>query len=44
MKNSVLRVHPKDNVLVALKNLSKGETIGFNGHEIYITGNISCQA
>jgi hypothetical protein len=25
MKNSVLKVHPKDNVLVALKNLAKGE-------------------
>ena len=33
MKYSVLKVHPKDNVLVALKNLAKGETISFNEEE-----------
>ena len=31
MKQTVLKVHPKDNVLVALKNLSKGETVQYNG-------------
>lgn len=31
MAQRVLQVHPKDNVLVALKNLSKGEEITFNG-------------
>jgi altronate hydrolase len=31
MKQIVLKVHPKDNVLVALKDLSKGETIPWNG-------------
>src|ERR1700733_9640892 len=27
MKQNVLKVHPKDNVLVALQNLAKGDTI-----------------
>jgi len=31
MKHRVLKVHPNDNVLVALQNLSKGETISYNG-------------
>ena len=33
MKHSVLKVHPKDNVIVALTNLSKGETISFEGFD-----------
>ena len=40
MKQSVLKVHPKDNVLVALKNLTKGETIQFNGGEYLLSDNI----
>lgn len=35
MKHRVLKVHPKDNVLVALQNLSKGETIQY-GDEKYV--------
>ncbi|MGZ8541866.1 MAG: UxaA family hydrolase, partial [Chitinophagaceae bacterium] len=35
MKQKVLKIHPKDNVLVALQNLSKGETIQY-GNEAYI--------
>lgn len=31
MKQIVLKVHPKDNVLVALRDLAKGETIPYNG-------------
>lgn len=31
MKQKVLQVHPKDNVLVALTDLQKGETIEYNG-------------
>jgi len=31
VKHKVLKVHPKDNVIVALTNLSKGETISFEG-------------
>ena len=38
MKQTVLKVHPKDNVLVALKNLSKGETVQYN-EEIYTLAN-----
>src|SRR6476620_6201922 len=33
MKQVVLKIHPKDNVLVALKNLAKGEAISFEGEE-----------
>jgi altronate hydrolase len=36
MKQIVLKVHPKDNVLVALRDLAKGETVSHNGQE-YIT-------
>lgn len=31
MKNSVLKIHPADSVLIALKNLASGETINYNG-------------
>jgi altronate hydrolase len=31
MKHSVIKIHPKDNVLVALKDLAKGQEIIFNG-------------
>jgi altronate hydrolase len=34
MKQTVLKVHPNDNVLVALKNLSRGETVRY-GDETY---------
>lgn len=40
MKGSVLKVHPKDNVLVALKNLTKGEKISYNGDEYILQDNI----
>src|SRR6187455_2697613 len=33
MKQVVLKIHPDDNVLVALKTLPKGETIRFEGEE-----------
>jgi altronate hydrolase len=36
MKNSVLKVHPDDNVLVALRNLAKGETISFHDQEVIL--------
>lgn len=35
MRQRVLKVHPSDNVLVALTNLSKGETIAYN-NESYV--------
>jgi altronate hydrolase len=33
VKKIVLKVHPKDNVLVALRDLAKGETVSYNGEE-----------
>ncbi|MDP4261706.1 MAG: altronate dehydratase family protein [Bacteroidota bacterium] len=33
MKQIVLKVHPKDNVLVALRDLGKGEAILYNGEQ-----------
>jgi hypothetical protein len=33
MKRSVLKIHPADNVLVALKSLGKGEKNPFEGKE-----------
>ena len=40
MKQRVLHIHPKDNVLVALHNLTKHEIIIFNGEEIFLTEDI----
>ena len=37
MNNRVLQLDPRDNVLIALSNLSKGETITFDG-ESYVLG------
>jgi altronate hydrolase len=31
MKTKVLKVHPNDNVIVALQNLQRGETVQLNG-------------
>jgi altronate hydrolase len=36
MKNIVLKVHPKDNVIVALRNLEAGEVIEFEGQTYQI--------
>jgi altronate hydrolase len=38
MKKVILKVHPKDNVLVALTNLSKGAVVAYNG-EVYTLQN-----
>lgn len=40
MKQKILKIHPKDNVLVALQNLAKGETIVYNGEEFFLQENI----
>lgn len=40
MKQVVLKVHPNDNVLVALKNLAKGEAIAFENDEYVLQENI----
>jgi altronate hydrolase len=36
MKQTVLKVHPKDNVLVALRDLAKGDTISYNGGQFTV--------
>ena len=38
--NQILKVHPDDNVLVALSNLSAGESIKYNGTNIKLADNI----
>ena len=43
MKHKVLKVNPKDNVIVALTNLSKGETISFEGEEYILQDNINAK-
>lgn len=43
MKHTVLKVHPKDNVLVALQNLSKGDTIAYNGSEYILQNDIAAK-
>lgn len=41
MKQNVLKVHPTDNVLVALKDLKQGETINFENESITLTEDIA---
>lgn len=43
MKHKVLKVHPKDNVIVALTNLSKGETVSFNGSDYILQDNVGAK-
>ena len=43
MKHKVLKVHPKDNVIVALANLSKGDKIVFEGNEYLLQDNINAK-
>ena len=40
MKYKVLKVHPKDNVIVALTNLTKGEIISFEGTDYLLLEDI----
>src|SRR5215218_9668796 len=37
MNHRVTKVHPDDNVLVALTNLEKGEKVSYNGTEYILT-------
>ena len=39
----ILRVHPKDNVLVALQNLDKGEVIQFEGQTYLLPGAVKAK-
>ena len=43
MKHRVLKVNPKDNVLVALSNLKKGETISFEGENYVLQDDINAK-
>ena len=43
MKHKVLKVHPKDNVIVALANLSKGDKISFEGEDYVLQDNITAK-
>lgn len=43
MKRNVLKVHPGDNVLVALQNLAKGELVNYNGEEYVLRDNIGAK-
>jgi altronate hydrolase len=43
MKRNVLKVHPKDNVLVALQNLVKGQQVGYEGSEYTLQDNIGAK-
>jgi altronate hydrolase len=43
MKHKVLKVHPKDNVIVALTNLKKGETISFQGNDYVLQDDINAK-
>jgi altronate hydrolase len=43
MKQFVLKIHPKDNVLVALKNLTKGDTVEYKDEKYTVTDDISAK-
>lgn len=43
MKKKVLKVHEDDNVVVALTNLSKGETVSLNGQEYTLQEDITAK-
>ena len=43
MKHKVLKVHPKDNVIVALTDLKKGEIVSFQGNEYVLQDDINAK-
>jgi len=43
MKQRVLKVHPADNVIVALHNLQKGETIPYRGRDHVLAADINAK-
>ena len=43
MKQNILKVHPDDNVIVALKNLAKGDIISYAGEEIILLDDIKAK-
>ncbi|RTL55934.1 MAG: altronate dehydratase [Sphingobacteriales bacterium] len=40
MKNAVIKIHPKDNVIVALRDLKNGEVVSFQEEKYRVTENI----
>lgn len=40
MSNKILKVHPKDNVMVALQDLAKGETVIYNGEAFTLVDDV----
>ncbi|MDB5007988.1 MAG: uxaA [Mucilaginibacter sp.] len=42
-KDTFLKIHPKDNVLVALQDLTQGTTINFEGETFTLTSNIAAK-
>jgi altronate hydrolase len=43
MKHRVLKINPKDNVIVALSNLKKGETISFEGEKHVLQDDVNAK-
>ena len=43
MKHKVLKVHPKDNVIVALTDLKKGEIVSFQGNEYVLQDDVNAK-
>ncbi|MEO6188476.1 MAG: UxaA family hydrolase, partial [Ginsengibacter sp.] len=43
MNYKIAKVHPDDNVLVALTNLKEGEKVGYNGEEYVIKGSVAAK-
>ena len=43
MKHSVLKIHPDDNVLVALRDIKQGESIHFNGDSFLLQDEVQAK-
>jgi len=43
MKQNILKVHPQDNVLVALTDLNKGEVVYYNNEEFTLLDNVKAK-
>ena len=43
MKQKLIKVHPDDNVLVALTNLLKGDTVNYKGQEFILQDDIAAK-
>jgi altronate hydrolase len=43
IKETFLRIHPKDNVLVALQDMQQGTTINFEGDSFALTEKIAAK-